>query len=108
MRVEYPKYPDRSEFIKPCEMAINATRDALLAGRLIDVRLSPKGYSGQVEVSISETDAVTFEADWDYRDQSWFPRRIRAVAYALFKTGCFGKYEISHDRETGVLAIRRV
>jgi hypothetical protein len=108
MRIEYPKRPNRSRFIEPCEKAINDNREALLAGSPVDVKLSPKGYSGRVEVSILETDAVAFEADWDYMDQSWFPRRIGAAAYALFKTGCFGKYEISHNRKTGVLAIRRL
>jgi len=108
MRIEYPRCPNRSRFIKPCKKAICKNREALLTGSPVEIRFSPQGYSGQMEVSISETDAVAFEANWNYPDRSRFPGRIRAAAYALFKMECFGKYEIFHDRNTGILTMRRI
>jgi len=99
------KYPSRSKFVVPCEKAIKEKRQALLAGDSVNVRLSPRGYSGKIEVIILKTDAAAFEADWS-SDPTRFPQRIKAAAWALFRTECFGIYEISHDRNTGALRIR--
>ena len=57
-------------------------------------------------VTVEEGNPETFWTDWDYPDPSWFSRRIRVAAWALFRLGCFGVYDISH--QTGVLIIRRV
>ena len=108
MRIEYPRDPNRSKFIKPCGKAIDENREVLLSGGSIDVGLPPKGYSGRVKVKILGTDPIASEADWGYPDQSWFPRRIRAAAYTLLKARCFGEYDISYDRDSGILTIRRI
>ena len=106
MKIDYPKFPEKSKFIKPCERAIGENRDALLVGGCVEIQFSPKGYDGHMEVDILETDTRTFEVDWDKPDPSRFPRRIRAAAYALFRTGCFGRFVISHYRRTGILTIQ--
>lgn len=105
MRIRYPTYPEKSRFIVPCEEAICQSRNALREGIPITVQFSAKGRDGRIRVEISESDDSTFGTDWDYRDESQFPRRIRAAAYALFSTGCFGSFEITHDRNTGRLTI---
>ena len=103
--MEYPKYPDRSQFILPIEEAITESREALLAGEEpIVVRFSSQGYSGNVRVTISEGDDINFEADFHGER---FPRRIRAAAFALFRTGCFGTFIVSHDPSSGAVTIER-
>lgn len=105
MRISYPER--RSEFLLPIENAIRGNRDALFAGTPIMVKLPPGGYSGNIRVTIEEINPHSFWTDWEYEDPSRFPRRIRVAAWALFRQGCFGEFEISHNK-SGFLTIRYI
>ncbi|HOX02132.1 MAG TPA: hypothetical protein P5555_07225, partial [Candidatus Paceibacterota bacterium] len=55
------------------------------------------GYSGFIRVKIEERQAREFEGDWESKDWTRFPARIRAAATALRDTGHFGTFDISHQ-----------
>lgn len=54
------------------------------------------GYNGCIRVTIEESQAVEFEANWEGNDRTRFPARIRAAATALRDTSHFGTFDISH------------
>ncbi|MBN1316133.1 MAG: hypothetical protein JXA42_11710 [Anaerolineales bacterium] len=108
MKISYPTFPERSMFIKPIENEIRNKRDILFNGQPVVIKFSAEGYNGKIKVRISEANAETFDTDWENKDESRFPRRIRAAAYALFNTGCLGEFFITHDRKTGIIEITQI
>jgi hypothetical protein len=58
------------------------------------------GYGGTIRVKIERLQLLEFEADWESRDWTRFPARIRAAATALRDTGHFGTFDISHNEGT--------
>lgn len=54
------------------------------------------GYDGRVTVAIHAEDPTVFGADWEGRDPTRFPARIKAAATALLNCGCERRFELSH------------
>lgn len=98
-------YVSRSKFLKECERAISAGREGVENGVPLRVNLDEGGYAGRIIVTIDGSEQGVFEADWERKDPTRFPVRIRAAATALFNCSCFGRYEISHS--DGSLEIRK-
>ena len=48
-----------------------------------------------------------FEAVGSMSDPSRFPQRIKVAAWALRQEGAFGRFIVEHDRESGIVTIRR-
>lgn len=67
-----------------------------MTGRQIVIQLeSEEGYNGEYECRINpKTSLVT--ANFNYKDETRFPARIKAAAIALCIEGCNGTFEISH------------
>lgn len=73
-------------------------------GQVVHVDLPGGGYNGSVIVTIHTTDQSVFKTDWELNDPTRFPARIRALATALLKCGCEGRFEVSHS--DGSLTVR--
>jgi hypothetical protein len=101
------RFPTRSEFLEPLRLGIKHQRAALDAGRPIEVRLKPGGYHGRRVVILRPEDREEFEVIGSMRDPTRFPQRIRTAAWALHLEEAHGRFEISHDRESGVFTIKR-
>jgi hypothetical protein len=99
-------YPTRSSFLKPCTTVIERHAQALRNGETITVHLSRQGYNGQVFLTVTKENPGAFWTEEKYKDPTRFPARIRAAAWALYREGKFGTFEVGHD--TGTLTIRRV
>lgn len=99
-------YPTKSRFLNDCKNSIRLNRVSLLSGNPIIIKFSPKGYDGRVKVSIEEINSKSFMTNWTGIDDTRFPVRIKAAAYALYKEGCFGDFIISH--KTGTLTIQLI
>jgi hypothetical protein len=86
----------RSNFLPPIIKAIKQQRQDLISGRQIAIQLeSEEGYNGEYECRInSKTSLVT--ADFNYKDETRFPARIRAATIALCIEGFNGTFEMSH------------
>jgi DNA-(apurinic or apyrimidinic site) lyase len=91
-------YPTRSKFINKCEQLIQENKSLLMEGSVISTQFSPKGYDGIVQVKIENDNSTGFDSNWEGTDQTRFPVRIRAAAYALFKQQCFGIFQITHKK----------
>lgn len=102
------RYPTRSVFIDALRAGIRSGRSLLDAGRPIQVRLKPGGYSGGWSVIISRADRVEFKVAGTMRAPTRFPQRIRVAAWALLLEGAFGRFLIEHDRTTGIATIKRL
>lgn len=105
VKVTELRYPSRSHFLPECARVVMERRDELLAGKVITVRLSPQGYNRQTVALIERDSPRSFWID-KKSDPTRFSARIRAAAYALFRQGYFGCFEIIHD--TGMLTIRAI
>jgi hypothetical protein len=101
------RFPIRSEFLDALRLGIKLGRSALDAGRPIEVLLKPGGYGGRWSVIIHQDDDEEFEVVGSMKDPTRFPQRIRVAARALYLEGAYGRFEVSHDRDPGVIAIRR-
>ena len=101
------RFPKRSEFLESLRLGIKLGRSVLDSGRLIEVRLKPGGYHGRKVVIIRAEDREEFEAMGSMRDPTRFPQRIRTAAWALHQERAYGRFEISHDRDSGVITIKR-
>jgi hypothetical protein len=97
------QYSVRSRFFATIEKALPTYASV----RELDVRvfLGPGGYELDVEILIHADDAGWFDVDWENRDPSRFPARLRAAATVLKQRGYAGAFLIGH-RE-GTLTIRR-
>jgi hypothetical protein len=94
----------RSKFLPPIIKAIKQQRQDLIAGKQIVIQLlSKEGYNGEYECKINpKTYLVT--ADFNYKDETRFPARIKAAAIALCIEGFNGTFEISHY--SGIVTIK--
>jgi hypothetical protein len=101
------RFPIRSESLDALRSGIKLGRSALDAGRPIEIPLKPGGYVGRWPVIIRQEDDEEFEVVGSMNDPTRFPQRIRAAARALHLEGVFGRFEIRHDRDPGVITIRR-
>jgi hypothetical protein len=103
MDIEYNKA--HSSFVGPCEDAIREERASLDAGQSIRVIFDKSGgYDEAVVVAIRDGDHSFFGSNWEGRDPTRFPARVKAAATALLNCGCYGRYLIEH--QDGALAIR--
>ena len=65
------------------------------------------GYPAEnLEITISQHDQNFFETDWEYKDWTRFPARIRALATSLKDQDLWGKYLTSHI--DGEIELRKV
>jgi hypothetical protein len=94
----------QSHFLEPCEMAIRRDGAKLASGGVVRIGLGPRGFSGDIRVTIRRGDRSTFGSDFKGADSTWFPARIKAAATALLNCGHRGRFDISHDE--GELSIR--
>ncbi|QDV36949.1 DUF6884 domain-containing protein [Tautonia plasticadhaerens] len=101
------RFPMRTRFLEPLRLGIKLHRHRLDEGRPIEVVLGPGGYQGRWVVVVREEDGERFEAVGSMNDPSRFPQRIRAAALALHREGAYGRFLVEHDREGGVVTIRR-
>lgn len=99
-------FATRSKFLKVCENVISKNLVELDSGGVVHVGLEEGGYNGRVIVEILPNDRSFFETDWESKDPTRFPARIKAAATALKNSGCEGRYEISHL--DGSLSIKSV
>jgi hypothetical protein len=76
-------------------------------GRLVEVRLDARGYYGRHFIRVDADDRETFEVEGTMKDTSRFPQRMKAAALALFLEEAFGRFEITVDRESGIVTIKR-
>jgi hypothetical protein len=95
----------RSKFLPPIVEAIKLQRQDLASGKQIAIRLeNEEGYNGEYECKIiPKTFLVT--ANFNNKDETRFPARIKAAAIALCIEGFNGTFEISHY--SGLVTIRR-
>jgi hypothetical protein len=101
------KYPTRSQFIDALREGVKLGRSRLEEGRSIEVKLKPRGYQGKSPVIIDQDDSKEFKVLKTMKDPTRFPRRIRVAAWALFQEKVFGRFIIEHDRESGIVTIKR-
>jgi len=98
------KFPIRGQFVDEIEKAISNNKANLATGLPIKVKLNPGGFDATVRVKISQEHPHEFWADWNQKNASWFPARIKNAAWALQRQGVFGEFEITHNN--GNLAIK--
>jgi hypothetical protein len=98
----------RSIFKDPIEQAVLAQRVALDAGRVVTVLLDAvsEGYPGQVTVELSSEWSTGFISDWQGRDPSRFPARLKAAATVLNGIGAYGRFVLTH--RAGTLTLQRL
>ncbi len=97
-------FATRSEFLGVCEQALTAQHERLNRGEQVDVPLELGGYNGHLIVTIRPGVTAAFQAEWESKDKSRFPSRIKAAATALRNCGYTGSFKICHDN--GELSIR--
>ena len=100
------RYASRSKFLAKCEETIRTRLDELRNGFKLQVEFESGGYNNRVVVTLDSGNHIEFDTDWEQKDTTRFPARIKAAATALHNCSCFGSYEIAHD--DGNLEIRRV
>jgi hypothetical protein len=100
------RYSVRSHFFEPLHAALEAHGRCPVRGDPVVVTLSEQGYDGSILVDILAGLSEEFISDWEGRDPTRFPARIRAAATVLHERGCHGRFLISHRR--GVLSITAV
>jgi hypothetical protein len=95
----------RSKFLQPVITAIKQQRQDLMSGKQIAIQLeSEEGYNDEYECKVNpKTSFVT--ANFDYKDVTRFPARIKAAAIALCIEGFDGTFDISHC--SGLVTIKR-
>lgn len=89
---------------------VNLIKNNLLDSKNLNVielkNLDYGGYFGEFEIDIS-ADANNFTVpDYNYKDITRFPARIRAAATALKLSNLLGRFRISHDK--GILKINKI
>ncbi len=101
------KYPTRSQFIDALREGVKLGRSRLEEGRSIEIKLKPLGYQGRWSVIIQPDDSKEFKVVGTMLDPTRFAHRIRVAAWALFQEKVFGRFIIEHDRESGIVTIKR-
>ncbi len=98
-------YALRSKFLAKCERTIKDRLDDLNSSALLRVEFESGGYNDRVVATIMQNNHNEFGTDWEQKDPTRFPARIKAAATALYNCECFGRYEIIH--KDGLLTIRK-
>jgi hypothetical protein len=101
------RFPSRSEFLEALRLGIKEQRPRLDLGHLIEIHLDPGGYKGRWFVIVREEEEEEFEVVGSMRDPTRFPQRIKVAALALLQEGAYGRFDIMHDRESGIVSIKR-
>jgi hypothetical protein len=97
-------FATRSRFLQDCEDAIRRSKIVLKQSGAVCVKFTPRGYDGEVVVTINPDERTAFETDWEGRDPTRFPARIKAAATALMNCGFSGQFLITH--ESGALKMQ--
>jgi hypothetical protein len=96
-------YATRSRFFEPLHEALTAHGKCPGQGNAVTLTLSEEGYDGEIIIEISADPFDEFLSNWEGRDPTRFPARIRAAATVLRERRCFGRFLISHRQ--GLLSI---
>ncbi len=99
------RYCTRSRFLVVCEDAIRTNESTLKRRITLNINLDRGGYNNRVLATIDASNHDEFDTNWNQKDPTRFPARIKAAATALHNCGCHGQYEITHN--DGVLTIRK-
>lgn len=101
-------FATRSTFKDTIVQALLVEREALKAGRVVTIELAamPEGYPGELTVELSPQRSSSFTTDWEGRDPTRFPARLRAAATALDSIGERGQFALTH--RAGTLTVRRL
>lgn len=87
--------PENTEFYPTLRKAVGAWRPVDGSPSRLSCDLKQTGgYSGDFFVEVIP--GVKFESNWQGRDETRFPARIRAAATALRDTAHLGKFRVSH------------
>jgi len=105
IKVTRLSFPVRSSFLIPCRDVLKANRADLDTGKPVQVKLSRQGYNRQAIATIEADQSKYFWINKE-SEPTRFSARLRAAALALHESGCFGRYEMSHNK--GLLTIRKV
>ena len=101
------KYPMRSEFIDKLREGIKLGSGNLQQCRPIEIKLKPGGYKGKWSLIVRPDDQEEFEVVGRIKHPTRFPRRIRVAAWALLQEKIFGRFVVEHDRDSGIVTIKR-
>jgi hypothetical protein len=101
-------FATHSDFLPTLESALQVESHKLAAGSAVTVHLGKGGgYDGTVTVTLRPPlTHDNFESDWDGRDPTRFPARIKAAATALRNAGWLGVFRLTH--KDGELSIERL
>jgi hypothetical protein len=103
--IPHLKRPGQSTFYKPCHAGLRRGNDLLLAGPItVEFKKEQPGYPGDELVEIQSKKEETFQTDWEGRDPTRFPARIKAGATALRDEGYRGTFRIRHEGGTLVIS----
>lgn len=96
----------QSRFVATVATALRAQEASAFPAKPIRVDFGTTGgYRGRLKVTIG-LDARHFDTDWQGKDPTRFPARIKAAATALRDVGMTGAFIITH--ENGNLTIATV
>lgn len=101
----YLKFSTGSRFCTTISAALDEYGGCPESVRVVQVSLGPGGYEGDIRLEVLPEDGDHFIAEWEGRDVTRFPARIRAVATVLRDRRCFGRFHVSHLN--GVVLIAR-
>lgn len=105
MNNEIP-YTTRSRFLPVIEECLCSQRNSFTAGYPVCISLESGGYSGDTIVVVQLGNSRTFQTDWQGKDPTRFPQRIRAAATALRNYQFEGRFRITH--KDGALRIQAI
>src|SRR6266550_2667336 len=94
MRIQHLVRTNLSRFYPIVVAALGVARTSFPARPVTCELGEPKAYPGDVHVTIAT--GADFDTDWEGRDETRFPQRIRAAATALRDTGHHGRFHITH------------
>ena len=92
MKIDFPAH---SKFLNEYEMAINENKCLLFAGWDVKIMISPQKDDIKIRVNIDESNKTNFWVDWESAEPNRFPVPISDAAWALFRQGCYGDFQIS-------------
>jgi len=103
MKIEYLKR--KSIFFQPLKIFIENNKEKLMAGDKITIQLKEGGYVGNVIICIEKNNNTFFNTDWNNKESSYFPVRIKATATVLSKLNLYGSFYITHKNGSLTLNI---
>ena len=87
---------------------VDQTKEQIEEGSVVQTDLKKAGgYAGEnIKITIKNNIINEFETDWEYKDPTRFPARIRALATVLKDKRMWGSYFVSH--KDGIISLRKV